>query len=80
MKVPNKIKDAIKKTTYHSFLATKYNSIVREWLEKQNIVDSEFNPTCEKYSHIPDSFIDMCEIVYIKSNGEGFIQELEKLQ
>lgn len=79
MKIPNRIKEAIKKTSLYSCKATKYSNIVRDWLEEQGIVDYNFEPAKKEYFHIPDAFIDCCEMGYI-DGYEAFVKELERVE
>ena len=77
MKVPKYIKDAIRKTAYHSRIAHNNDAIVRDWLEKNKIIDSSSNDLTFGEFCI-DGYIDSCN--YGLSNGNDVIEELEALE
>lgn len=77
MKVPKYIKEAIRKTAYHSSVAHNNDAIVRDWLEKNKIIDSDSNDlTFGEFSI--DGYIDSCN--YGLTTGDDVIEELEALE
>ena len=71
MKIPKYIEDAIRKTQKYSILASKYNNIVRDWLDKYNLVDTHkgnldlYIDVLEEGQGSPDEIIEMIEQIDI---------------
>lgn len=75
MKIPRYIKEAIIKARKHYALANKNNSIVRDWLVENNLIDE--NKGNGKNGFDLDSYIDIIE--FGQGEAEEIINGLESL-
>lgn len=74
--VPKYVKDAIKKNAYHNKVAIHNDQIVRDWLEKNKIIDDDTNDLTNGQFDI-NGYIDSCNFGI--TNGEDVIKELEEI-
>ena len=72
MKVPKSIKILIHRAARHHEIANKANKEVREWMEINNLYNSEDDSPAGEI----DAFIDLCELT---NQPELFIKHLEEL-
>lgn len=74
MKVPQKIRTAIKKCADYNSKATKYERIIVKWLQNNNLTEETASNVMR---NMEDSFIDCCQLAY---NPEEFIKILEEIK
>lgn len=80
MKVPEKIKKAIRECAKYNEKARINEDIVQKWLEKncltEEILVEKYGRGYDTTKNMEDGFIDYCQTT---NNPENFIEELENL-